>query len=66
MKKYLREIKFEDDEAARGAVSGWLEGQSADFYFRALRVCQIDGTNALTLKEIILKNDSICLFVALC
>ena len=31
--------------------------------FRALCVCQINGTNVLVLEEIILKNDSMCLLV---
>ena len=36
------------------------------FIFRALRVCQINGTNVLMLEEIILKNDSMCLLVTVC
>lgn len=41
LKKYLRGIRFEDDEAVKDAVNGWLEGQSADFYFQGI-VCLPD------------------------
>jgi len=41
LKKYLRGIRFEDDEAVNGAVNGWLESQSADFSFQGI-VCLLD------------------------
>ena len=47
LKKFLRGIRFKDDEAVKGVVNVWLEGQSAHFYFQGI-VCSPDKWDTCT------------------
>jgi len=49
-------VRYPDDEALKEAVKEWLEGQTEDFYFTELTVCQKSVANALNSVGIMLKN----------